>query len=330
MKRPVTLVSGQWADLDLATLGGKLTAFGYDGVELACWGQHLNVSQAATDPAYVDAQKAILADHGLGCWALSAHLAGQCVGDRYDERLNAFVPAHCQGQPEKIRQWAETQMRQVPQAAKNMGCNVVTGFMGSPLWHAWYSFPPTSEAMVDAAFNEIVARWTPIFDEFDKQDVKFALEVHPTEIAFDYYTTERLLAAFDHRQTLGINFDPSHLLWQGVSPHMFLRDFGHRVYHVHMKDVALNRDGKAGILGSHLAFGDVRRGWDFCSLGRGSVDFEKIIRELNRLKYQGPLSIEWEDAGMNREYGAREALGFVRRLDFEAAEAAFDDAFGND
>jgi sugar phosphate isomerase/epimerase len=180
--------------------------------------------------------------------------------------------------------------------------------------------------MIDEAYKQIVKLWTPIFDEFDKSGVKFALEVHPTEIAFDYYTAERLLKEFKNRKTLGFNFDPSHLIWQGVTPHIFIRDFARQILHVHMKDAAVTLDGKAGILGSFLTFGDVRRGWNFRSLGHGDVDFENIIRELNAINYKGPLSVEWEDSGMNRETGAKESCDFVRHLNFSPSETAFDDA----
>lgn len=211
-------------------------------------------------------------------------------------------------------------------AAKNMGVKVVTGFTGSPIWAYWYSFPPTPEEMVEEGFNKIVELWTPIFDEFDKQGVRFALEVHPTEIAFDLYTTEKLLRHLNRRPTLGINFDPSHLVWQGVEPHLFIREFGDRIYHVHMKDAAVTLDGKAGILGSFLTFGDPRRGWNFRSLGHGDVNFEEIIRELNAIGYDGPLSVEWEDSGMDREFGARESLKFVRRMNFSPSTMAFDES----
>ncbi len=326
MGRPVTLFTGQWADLPFETLCEKAKAFGYDGLEIACWGDHMDVKRAATDPKYVENRKAILAKHGLKVWALGAHLAGQCVGDLWDPRLDGFAPADCKGNPEKIRAWAIQEMKYTAQAAKNMGCSVVTGFMGSPVWKYWYSFPQTSDEMIDGAFKEIVKLWSPILDEFDKQGVKFALEVHPTEIAFDYYTAQRLLKEFKDRPTLGFNFDPSHLIWQGVTPHVFLRDFSNRVFHVHMKDAAVNRDGKAGVLGSHFAFGDTRRGWNFRSLGHGDVDFENIIRELNVAGYQGPLSVEWEDSGMEREFGAKEACAFVRRVDFAPSTLAFDEA----
>jgi len=198
--------------------------------------------------------------------------------------------------------------------------------MGSPIWAYWYSFPQTTEQMIEESYKHILKYWTPIFDEFDKYGVKFALEVHPTEIAFDYYTAERLLKEFKSRKTLGFNFDPSHLIWQGVSPQIFIRDFASKIFHVHMKDTAVTLDGKAGILGSFLTFGDVRRGWNFRSLGHGDVDFESIIRELNAINYKGPLSVEWEDSGMNREYGAKEACDFVKNINFSPSDVPFDSA----
>jgi sugar phosphate isomerase/epimerase len=326
MPRPVTLVSGQWADLPFEDFCGKAARFGYDGVEIATWGDHMDVGRAASDPRYVAEKKAALERHGLESWAIAAHLIGQCVGDPWDPRLDGFAPSEVKGKPEAIVAWATAAMKDAARAAKAMGCSVVTCFMGSPAWRYWYSFPQTTEAMIDEAFAEIVRRWTPILDVFDDCGVLFALEVHPTEIAFDLYTAARLLEAFKGRRTLGFNFDPSHLLWQGIKPELFIRDFADRIYHVHMKDVAVRPDGRSGILGSHLPFGDLRRGWNFVSLGRGDVDFDAIIRELNAAGYAGPLSVEWEDAGMDRERGAAEALEYARRVDFAPAGMAFDGA----
>jgi sugar phosphate isomerase/epimerase len=326
MARPVTIFSGQWADLPFEVFCQKVKAFGYDGIEIACWGDHMEVEKAARDPGYAEAKRAVLAKHGLRSWALGAHLAGQCVGDLWDPRLDGFAPADCKGDPARIRAWAIQEMKYAARAARAMGCPVVTGFMGSAVWKYWYAFPQTTEEMIEAAFQEILKLWTPILDEFDACGVKFALEVHPTEIAFDFYTAQRLLEVFKRRPTLGFNFDPSHLVWQGMKPHLFIRDFADRIYNVHMKDAAVTLDGRAGILGSHLAFGDNRRGWNFRSLGHGDVDFENIIRELNAAGYQGPLSVEWEDSGMEREFGAREALQFVRRVDFAPSTLAFDEA----
>ena len=324
MSRPVTLFTGQWADLPFEELCKKVKSFGYDGVEIACWGDHMEPEKAVADSGYIKKKKEIIEKNGLGCWALGAHLTGQCVGDKWDERLDGFAPGNLAGQPEKIREWAVKEMKQIAGIAADMDCYVVTGFMGSPIWKFWYSFPPTSEEMVEDGFKRIRELWDPILDEFKKKKVKFALEVHPTEIAFDFYSAEKLLEVFDYREELGFNFDPSHLLWQGMEPHLFIREFKDRIYHVHMKDAAVNLDGKAGILGSHLPFGDQRRGWNFRSLGHGDVNFEEIIRELNAAEYTGPLSVEWEDNGMDREFGAPESVEFVKRMNFTPSSVAFD------
>ncbi|MCL2493967.1 MAG: TIM barrel protein [Clostridiales bacterium] len=329
MARPVTLMTAQWGDLDLESLCKLAKEMGYDGLELM-EGAHFDAKKAAADKAYADDILKTLDKYGLKTWAVATHVVGQCVGDTWDPRTDTFAPGALAGKPDEIRAWAIETMMAVPAAAKNLGVSVVTGFLGSPIWAYWYSFPPTTDEMVDAGFKKIVDLWTPIFDEFDKHGVLFALEVHPTEIAFDYYTWQQLLKEFGGRKTLGLNYDPSHLIWQGVNPTIFLRDFMDRVYHVHMKDAAVTLDGKAGILGSFITFGDNRRGWNFRSLGHGDVNFEEIIRELNAGGYQGPLSVEWEDSGMERVYGGTEAAAFVRKVDFKPSDVAFDAAMGNE
>jgi len=325
MARPVTIFTGQWGDLSLEEICKLAQEMGYDGLELATWA-HIEVSRAAKDEAYVQEIKDMLKKYNLICTALGAHLPSQCVGDLWDKRLDGFAPSKFSGQPDKIREWAIEELKDTARAAKAMGCGVVTGFMGSAVWKYWYSFPQTSEEMIEDAYTEQRELWTPIFDVFDECGIKFALEVHPTEIAFDYWTTKRLLEKFEYRPTLGLNFDPSHLIWQGINPTLFLQDFIERVYHVHIKDAFVNLDGRNGILGSHLTFGDMKRGWNFASPGHGDVDFEKIIRVLNEGNYQGPLSVEWEDSGMERVYGGTDACRFVRRINFQPSDIAFDDA----
>ena len=326
MGRLVTLFTGQWADLEFETLCKKAKDMGYEGLEIACWGNHINPKKAATDDAYVAEIKATLQKYGLQCKALGAHIIGQCVGDAPDPRLNNFVPKEYWDKPEEIRAWAIQEMKYCAVAAKKLGAYVITCFTGSSIWKYLYSFPQTSPEMVEKGFDDIVELWTPILDVFKENGIKYALEVHPSEIAFDYYSTQKLLEKFAHRKEFGLNFDPSHLLWQGLSPHVFLNDFIDRVYHVHIKDVAINQDGRAGLLGSHIDFGDLRRGWNFRSPGHGDVDFEEIIRVLNAHDYQGPLSVEWEDSGMEREYGGAEAAEFVKAIDFSPSNIKFDDS----
>ena len=331
MARPVTLFTIQWGDLPLEEICRLAQQMGYEGLELSA--AHLDMKRAATEPAYVDQVKATLARYGLGCWSISNHLAGQCVVDTlegaYDSRLDGFAPAQYAGKPEEIRKWAVQEMKYTAQAAQAMGVDVVTFFMGSPIWKFWYSFPQTSEAMVEAGYQKVKELWSPIMDEFDRCGVRLALEVHPTEIAFDYWSAKKLLEVFGYRPTLGFNFDPSHLIWQGLNPALFVLDFADRIYHVHVKDAKLNLDGRNGILGSHITFGNQRRGWNFVSPGHGDVDFDAIIRALNQIGYDGPLSIEWEDSGMERVFGGTEACAFTKKINFSPSDVAFDDAIRN-
>ena len=328
MSRPVTLFTGQWADLGIEELAKKAASFGYDGLELACWGDHMDVDKAATDKEYCKKQLGILEKNGLKCWAISNHLAGQLVCDlNNDSRSDMFAPADCAGDAEKKRAWAIESQKNAARAAKNLGIKVVNGFTGSSIWHMIYSFPPASDEMIEDGFKNFAELWNPILDVYDECGVKFALEVHPTEIAFDIVTAKRALDAIGNRPAFGFNFDPSHLHWQMVDPVLFINEFKDRIYHVHMKDAALQLNGWTGILGSHLNFGEQNRGWDFRSLGHGEVDFEEIIRALNHAKYTGPLSVEWEDCGMERDHGGKEACDFVKSVDFAPSNIVFDEAF---
>ena len=332
MARPVTLCTGQWADLPMSDLARMAHGFGFDGLELACWGDHFEVDKAMEDDRYVVTKREILQQCEMQCLAISAHLVGQAVCDPIDERHKAILPDYVwgDGDPAGVNERAAEEMKKTARAARKFGVEVVNGFTGSGIWHLLYSFPPVSETRIEEGFAQFAERWNPILDVFGECGVRFALEVHPTEIAFDLHTARRALEAIGSREEFGFNFDPSHLIWQGVDPVEFIREFSDRIFHVHIKDAIVTLDGRSGILGSHLNFGDPRRGWDFRSPGRGGVNFEEIIRALNIANYQGPLSVEWEDAGMDRERGAREACEFVRKIDFEPSKIAFDAAFSDD
>jgi sugar phosphate isomerase/epimerase len=329
MARPVTLFTGQWADLPLEELATKASEWGFDGLELACWGDHFEVDRAVSEPGYIDGRRELLERHGLQCFAISAHLVGQCVCDPVDERHKSIVPDTVwgDGDPEGVRRRAADRIADTARAAAEFGVPTVNGFTGSSIWTQLYSFPPNDFEQLDAGYEDFANRWNPIIDVFDAVGVRFALEVHPTEIAYDFVTTRRALEALEKRGGFGINFDPSHFVHQFLDPAAFIDEFADRIYHVHIKDAKRRLGGRESILGSHLNFGDPARGWDFVSPGRGDVDFDSVIRALNRIGYDGPLSIEWEDSGMDREWGAQEALAFVRRSDFTPSALAFDAAF---
>jgi len=333
MSRPVTLFTGQWADLTLETLAKKAASWGFDGLELACWGDHFDVHQGAESQAYCDDRHALLSKYNLQLFSISNHLVGQAVCDNIDGRHQAILSPHVwgDGEPEGVRQRAAEEMKLTARAAANMGLSVVNGFTGSSIWHMLYSFPPVDPSSIDAGYADFASRWHPILDVFDEVGVKFGLEVHPTEIAFDISSAQRAIDALDGRDTFGFNYDPSHFGYQGVDYVAFIRTFRDRIYHVHMKDVWwADKPTRAGVFGGHTNFGDTDRFWEFRSLGRGSIDFEEIIRALNEIGYNGPLSIEWEDGGMDREHGAEEACAFTNAVDFPSSDVAFDAAFSDE
>ena len=339
--RPVTLFTGQWADLSLDELLPKVKKMGYDGVELACWGDHFDVDAALSDDNYVTNKWAQITAHGLDCYAISNHLVGQAICDKVDDRHKAILPPSVWGggDPQGVNERAATHMTNAARAcrkfmnARPSGQHafpaVVNGFTGSSIWHALYSFPPTSQEYLQAGFDDFAKRFTPILDVFEEEDVNFALEVHPTEIAFDIVSTERALEAIGHHKRFGFNYDPSHLGYQSVDYVLFIKRFVDRIFHVHMKDVWWGHgDGSVGVFGGHTDFADPRRNWDFRSVGRGDINFEEIIVALNDGGYEGPLSVEWEDARMNRFHGAAESCANVRKYDFPRNSGGlFDSAF---
>jgi len=341
MSRPVTLTSGQWADIPLKKLVPLVKSMGYDGIELLCIGDHFEVAKSE-DEAYLKSVWKIFEENQLNCYALSQHLVGQCICDNVDTRHKAIIPDYIwgDGDPEGVRQRAAQELIKTAEACKNFMSlrpaslsaspisNVVCGFTGSSIWQYLYSFPPVAEETIEAGFADFAKRFTPILDAFDKLDVNFALEVHPTEIAFDIATTERALKAVNNHKRFGFNYDPSHFAYQGVDYVKFIRQFADRIFHVHMKDVWYGHgNGDVGVFGGHTNFTDPRRYWDFRSLGHGDVNFEEIIVALNDIKYKGPLSVEWEDGRMDRVHGATEARAFVAKADFPPSDVVFDSAF---
>ena len=340
MARPVTLFTGQWADLPFETLCAKAKAFGYDGLEMACWGDHFEVDKALKDKKYVGKKWEILQDHGLTSFAISAHLVGQAVCDNIDERHKSILPVEIwgNGEPEGVRKRAAQRMIDTGKAcrllmdakpgAKKGGTGVVNGFTGSSIWHSTYAFPPTSQEYWQKGFDDFARRFKPILDAYDQLNINFALEVHPTEIAFDIATAQRALEAVKQHKRFGFNYDPSHLGYQGVDYVKFIYTFGKRIFHAHVKDAWWGKgDGTVGVFGGHVTFADPRRFWDFRSPGHGDVNFERIIVALNDVGYQGPLSVEWEDSRMDREHGATEAAAFVKKIDFKPSAIAFDAQF---
>ncbi|QCR54081.1 AP endonuclease [Brachybacterium sp. SGAir0954] len=331
MAHPHTLFTGQWADLTLDEVAELAAGWGYDGLEIAVSGEHLDASRW-DDEEYVADRLGILEKHGLKVWTISNHLKGQAIcDDPIDFRHEAIVgPAVWgDGDPEGVRQRAAEDMKNTARLAQKLGVDTVVGFTGSSIWKYVAMFPPVPQDVIDQGYQDFADRWNPILDVFEECGVRFAHEVHPSEIAYDYWTTQRTLEAIGHRESFGLNWDPSHFLWQEIDPVSFITDFADRIYHVDCKDIRVRITGRNTRLSSHLPWGDPRRGWDFVSFGRGDVPWDAAFRALRSIGYEGPISIEWEDAGMDRLHGAAEAIEVLRRFDYPTSETSFDAAFSS-
>ena len=333
MTPPITLFTGQWADLPFEEVARLAAGWGYDGLEIAASGDHLDLRRADEDEHYLQGRLDILDRYQLQVWAISNHLTGQAVcDDPIDFRHQAIVRDYTwgDGDPEGVRQRAAEDMKRAARVARKLGVDTVVGFTGSKIWPYVAMFPPVPATVIEAGYEDFAARWNPILDVFDSEGVRFAHEVHPSEIAYDYWTSLRALEAIEHRAAFGFNWDPSHMMWQQLDPVSFIWDFRDRIYHVDCKDTRLKPGGgRRGVLGSHLPWGDPRRPWDFVSVGRGDVPWEDAFRALRAIGYTGPISIEWEDAGMDRHRGAAEAISHIRGVLWNAPSGSFDTAFKN-
>ena len=324
MARPVLLFSGPFADLPLAQVAAKAAEWSCDGLELCTWGDHLEVQRAVSDGDYVAARLQLLAEHDLQAAVISAHRVGQAVCDAIDERHRAILPDYVwgDGEPEGVRTRAAEELIATIRVAQQLGCGVISGFLGSRIWPWVIGWPAPRAEAIDAGYADFARRAEPILDACRDCGVRFALEVHPGQVAFDLVTAERTLAALEHREEFGFTFDPSHLHWQGVDPIEFLLRFPDRIFHVHVKDAVLQLNGRTSVLNSYLPAGDPRRGWEFRTPGRGGIAWESVLRTLHAIGYDGALSLDWSDPGMDRDFGANEACQFIRQVDFPAASGS--------
>ena len=340
MARPVTLFTGQWADLPFETICEKAKKFGYDGVELACWGDHFDVVRGPEGAGLCQRPMG----YSAAAWAEGVchqrHLVGQAVCDLIDERHKSDFAAGSLGRWQSRRRapacgaaddrhgQGRPKVHSMPPRSRPAFRRWSTGLPGRASGTAFMRFRRRIRNIGRTGSMISPGAWTPILDAFEKQNVNFALEVHPTEIAFDIASAQRAIDAVKGHKRFGFNFDPSHLGYQGVDYVKFIRTFGKRIFHVHMKDAWWGHgDGTVGVFGGHTTFADPRRYWDFRSLGHGDVKFEEIIVALNDVGYKGPLSVEWEDSRMDREHGATEAAAFARKIDFTPSAIAFDAQF---
>jgi sugar phosphate isomerase/epimerase len=206
------------------------------------------------------------------------------------------------------------------------------GFVGSPAhcWSHFFLFPPLPASIAGHAIPDVrqvslellAERFKPVWDACKKYGVTYDLECHPSERAMgdiesasDYI---HYMEKAGYGGVVGFNLDASHMEWQGVSAIQFIREFKDRIHCAHIKGVQVSREHtRAGLLGGHRPMGHPVNGWNFVTAGtlRDANSVEEIMIELNRVGYDGAVSIEWEDNDAEQHAGAKAALANVRRGD---------------
>lgn len=327
MPRTILLHTHSWHDLPLQELAQRASEWSYQGLELACLGDHLEVQRAQTEDEYCQEKIDLLSGLELTIGLVSNWHVGQAIGDPITRYHQSILPDYVwgDGQAEGVRERAVEEMLATVRAAHKLGVSVVCTNTGSPIWSSVSGFSLLTPSEIESELETFLHHWQPIIELCRELGIQLAWEVQAGQIAFDIVSATRILELLDDAEEVGFVFNPASLFWQGVEPVEFLRSVSDRIYHVRIQDASIQLHGRSSLLCGQLPQGDIQRGWESRCVGHGGVDWEGVIRGINAIHYDGPLSIEWSDAGMDRDYGAEEALRFVQQLDFEPAQQHHDD-----
>lgn len=292
-----------------------VSGLGYEAVELATWkgANHIDIDKILEGGA--TAYKKTIEKYGLIISGLSNHLEGQLVLGPLDASTDDWF----KGTPEEKVKYGTGRMKKTAEAAAALDVPVVNGFIGAPNWGTWYIFPPAFEKMYERGFEIFAERWGGILDHFAAHGVKFAHEVHPQEQAYNIETAEQAIKAVNGKKEFGFNFDPSHLVWQGIDPVVFIKKFGDRIYHCHAKDAELVKENVpvSGVIPTG-AWRRLGRGFRFRVVGWGDVEWKRIITAMLEVGYNYVLSYEHEDPVMSAEDGAEKCIAYLKPLIIKA------------
>jgi sugar phosphate isomerase/epimerase len=301
-------------DMPLAEAAHYFAKLGYEALEIAAEkrSRHLDMDRVLSESSHAAELKKILRDNGLFISALGNHFDGQLVLGPHDVTTDSWSPAKT---PEdKIRHGIE-QMKRTAYCANALEVPVVTAFVGSQVWGHWYGFPPMNLELYERAWEVFAERWNPILDVYAEQGVKLALEVHPTEIAYNIETAERALQALNYRKEFGFTLDPSHFVWQLIDPVIFAKKFHDRIFNFHAKDAELQKDelARSGVIPTG-SWSRMDRGFRFRVVGWGQVEWKRLISVLAEIGYDYVLHYEHEDPVFSREEGCEKAAAYLLPL----------------
>ena len=333
MARPITLFTGQWADLPFEEVCRLASELGYDGIEIACWGDHFEVDKALADASYFERKRETLEKYDLKVCAISAHLVGQAVCDHpIDERHQGILPdrsgatasprASGSGPPKRSR----TPPGRRPSSASPSSASRVR--RSGTRWPCSRRCPGDDRGRLRRTSPPA---GTPSWTSSTRSASASPTRSTRREIAYDYWTTG---AHRRHRPPPGVRpeLGPVALRLAGPRPGQLSSfDFADRIYHVDCKDAKVRPATADGRLGSHLAWADLRRGWDFLSTGHGDVPWEDCFRALNSDRLRRP-HLHRMGGPRDGPHGRRaRALAFIRALtQIEPSTTRFDAAFGSD
>jgi sugar phosphate isomerase/epimerase len=305
------------------------SSIGFKGVQIPAWDSRMiDIQKAAESKTYADELKGIAAENGVEITELSSHLQGQLVAvhQAYDAMFDSFAPKEYHNNPKKRTEWAVQQMKYVAKASQNLGLTAAATFSGALLWHTVYPWPQRPAGLVEAGFEELAKRWTPILDEFDDCGVDVCYEIHPGEDLFDGITYEMFLEQVANHPRACLLYDPSHFVLQQLDYLTYIDHYHQRIKAFHVKDAEFNKSGKQGTFGGYQNW--LHRAGRYRSPGDGQVDFKSIFSKLTQYGYDGWAVMEWECCIKHPEDGAREGAPFIQNHIIRVTDKAFDDFAG--
>ena len=314
---------------NLAHLAQWAASLGFKGIQVPADPRLVDLEQAASSQDYCDDLLGVVTDAGVAITELSTHLQGQLVAvhPAYDVLFDGFAAPHVRGNPAARTEWAVQQMKWAAKASQRLGLNTHVSFSGALAWPYIYPWPQRPAGLVEAAFDELARRWTPILDAFDEAGVDVCYELHPGEDLHDGVTFERFLAAVKDHKRANILFDPSHYVLQQLDYLAFIDIYHERIKAFHVKDAEFRPNGRQGVYGGYSGW--VERAGRFRSLGDGQIDFGAIFSKMAQYDFPGWAVLEWECALKHPEDGAREGAEFIKRHIIRVADHAFDDFAGS-
>ena len=299
---------------------------GYKGVQIPSWDDRLiDLDKAASSKGYCDELKGVAAESGVEITELSTHLQGQLVAVHpvYDEAFDGFAAEAVRGNPQKRQEWAVEQVKKALTASRNFGIDAHATFSGALAWPFLYPWPQRPQGLVEAAFDELAARWKPILDHADEMGVDVCYEIHPGEDLHDGVTFEMFLERLKNHPRCNMLYDPSHYILQCLDYLDNIDIYKDRIRMFHVKDAEFNPTGRQGVYSGYQSWVD--RAGRFRSLGDGQVDFGAVFSKMAANDFDGWAVVEWECALKHPEDGAREGAQFVEDHIIRVTERAFDD-----